>query len=73
MLQNYQGQKTAAKRSFKDSLFVCPVMLWLVAIAFARQNATAIKQRMKTLDAIVEEPELREWRAQQLVVLCVPR
>ena len=48
-------------------------MLWLVAIAFARQNATAIKQRMKTLDAIVEEPELREWRAQELVVLCVPR
>ena len=69
----YQGLKTAAKRSFKDSIYICPVMLRLVAIAYAGQSATAVKKRRETLDAIVEEPELREWRAQELVVLCVPR
>ncbi|MFK7880801.1 MurR/RpiR family transcriptional regulator [Roseobacter sp.] len=35
-------------------------MLRLLAIAYAGQNATAVKQRMETLDAIVEELDLLE-------------
>jgi hypothetical protein len=56
----YQGLKTAAKRSFKDSIYICPVMLRLVAIAYAGQSATAVKKRRETLDAIVEEVDLLE-------------
>lgn len=51
---------TRTKRSFEDSCYICPVMLRLVAIAYAGQSAMAVKQRQETLDAIVEEVDLLE-------------